>query len=170
MSTYYTYRYTDPARNEVIYIGKGKNRRAYQHLTSKKQHPFMQRLAKMKREGVEPIIDFIAQGVDEEFAHFVEEEAIALHGRKNLGQGTLLNLTNGGETESGIKRLTQRDVARPDEVREKIRATMTGVPHSEERKQKFRDAARARVPFSCIKCKQVFKHQRHYPNCYKENE
>ena len=94
---YYTYLYTDPSRNEPIYVGKGKGRRAKSHLTRYENHPFYDRLRKMKREGIEPIITFLCKDVDEELAYLCEIMAIEKYGRKDLGKGTLLNLSDGGE-------------------------------------------------------------------------
>jgi hypothetical protein len=110
MNAFYTYLYIDPSRahsrvpeGEPIYVGKGQKDRVYRHLCSIKKHPFIQRLQKMKREGVEPIIKFLFKDIDEELAFLVEEEAIDLYGRKDLGKGTLLNLTDGGEGRPGSK-------------------------------------------------------------------
>jgi len=101
---FYTYIYKDPSRNnEIIYVGKGNGRRAYVHLKRKDKHPMTQRIQYMKKNGVEPIIEFLCKNVDEEFALFCEEEAISHYGRKDLYRGPLLNLTNGGESETGRK-------------------------------------------------------------------
>ena len=103
MVTFYVYRYTCPVRNEVIYIGKGTGRRAMQHLKRQDQHPLTNRIKWLRKQGLEPVIDFICQDVDEEFAFLVEHEAIAKYGRKDIGKGPLLNLTDGGEGGSGMK-------------------------------------------------------------------
>ena len=93
----YVYQYFDTSRNEAIYIGKGTGKRAWYHLRRTDMHPFVQRLQKMIREGVEPVITFLCDGVDSELADLVECEAIAKIGRKDLGKGPLLNLTDGGD-------------------------------------------------------------------------
>ena len=100
----YVYRYTDPSRNEVIYIGQGtqgktngwKYKRANSHLKRTDTHPFVQRLQLMAREGVQPVIDILIEGIDKELADLIEIEAIDKYGRKDLGRGTLLNLHDGG--------------------------------------------------------------------------
>jgi hypothetical protein len=103
MNTFYTYIYKDPSRNnEPIYVGKGSGNRAYWHwskksIWKKKKHPFLQRLDHMHLKGVKPIIEFLCNEVDSELALFVEKEAISLYGRKDLGKGSLLNLTDGGD-------------------------------------------------------------------------
>ena len=104
---YYTYIYYDPSRNnEPFYIGKGKNERAWEHLgmlDRGKPHPLKHRLQFMKKNNIFPIIG-IYSDLDEELAHLTEIELISKFGRKNLGKGTLLNLTDGGEGASGCVR------------------------------------------------------------------
>lgn len=115
-TNYYTYIYYDPSRaNEPIYIGKGKANRAWDHINTlhrQKKHPLKHRLLHMLTIGISPIIGIYA-GLDEEFALLLEEELIQKFGRKDLGLGTLLNLTNGGEGISGCIRSedTRRKIA-----------------------------------------------------------
>lgn len=100
---FYTYIYYDPSRNnEPIYVGKGKKGRAWNHMKRVDKHPFTQRLQLMKKNNIEPIIDII-DALDESHAFFMEECCIQVIGRKDLGLGSLLNLTNGGEGASGSK-------------------------------------------------------------------
>ena len=101
---FYVYLYRDPSRNnEPIYVGKGKNNRSTSHLTLKKKHPFYNRIQFMKKNGVNPIIEYLFENLDESQAFVYEIEFIAKYGRKDLGLGTLLNLSNGGEGPSGHK-------------------------------------------------------------------
>jgi hypothetical protein len=103
---FYTYIYRDPSRlnskdfPEEIYVGKGKEQRAWKHLKDTKMHPFIQRLQLMKSNNVEPLIEII-DALDEDHAYFMEVCLIQVIGRKDLGKGPLLNLTNGGEGPSG---------------------------------------------------------------------
>lgn len=98
----YVYIYRDPSRgNEPIYVGKGKGNRAQFHLSRTDKHPMTHRVQKMLRENVSPVVAFIASGIDDELACLVEQEAISKFGRKDLGKGPLLNLTDGGEGTSG---------------------------------------------------------------------
>ena len=98
MTDFYTYTYYDG--DTPIYIGKGTRKRAYRHLKRKDMHPLTHKLAKMKREGREPIIEIFPMP-SEEAAFELEMLWIALFGRKDLGLGPLLNLTDGGEGEAG---------------------------------------------------------------------
>ena len=138
MDIFYTYIYYDPSRNnEPIYVGKGHNNRAWKHLNRRDMHPFIQRLQKMKRNNIKPVIGLYA-GFDEEFALFLEEELISKFGRKDLGIGFLLNLTDGGEGVSGY-------VPTP-----LARATMSnrrkGVPKTEEHRHAISVASVGKAP------------------------
>lgn len=101
MNLFYTYIYRDPSRKdkkgfpEPIYVGKGQKRRVFKHLTRSDTHPFTRRLQKMKQAGILPEIE-IVQALDENHAFFMETCLIQIIGRKDLGQGPLLNLSDGG--------------------------------------------------------------------------
>lgn len=140
MNDFYTYIYYDPSRNnEPIYVGKGFGGRAWKHLTKRIIHPFIQRLQFMKKNNVKPIIGFYA-GLDEELAHLLEVELIQKFGRKDLGLGPLLNLTDGGEGPSGRKHsaesrrkmsLAKKGIStgpRPPEVGAKVSMSKKGKP------------------------------------------
>lgn len=146
---FYTYIYYDPSRShEPLYVGKGNTNRAWDHLTSKskKPHPFIHRLRFMKRNNIVPIIGMYS-GLDEELALFLEEELISKFGRKDLGHGPLLNLTNGGEGMSGNIRSPEtrkkisianigKDRTHTQKSKDKISATKSGVKDSDETKIK----------------------------------
>lgn len=100
MNDHFVYRYTCPIRNEPIYIGLGTKKRHLHHLKRKDVHPLTSRISWIRKQGQEPVIDIIVSGIDLEFANLVEMEAIAKYGRKDLGKGPLLNLTDGGD---GVK-------------------------------------------------------------------
>lgn len=84
---------------EPIYVGKGKDVRCVSHLKRRDIHPLTHRLRYMAKNDVYPIIKLIPCE-SEELAYLVEEEAINKYGRKDLGMGPLLNLTDGGEGRS----------------------------------------------------------------------
>lgn len=119
---FYIYIYRDPSRdNEPIYVGKGRGKRAWRHLNRKGRHPFIQRLQFMFKLGIKPDIEII-YALDEGHAFFMEECCISVIGRKDLGKGPLLNLTNGGE-----------GVSNPSDVtREKIGAANRGIKRTPE--------------------------------------
>ncbi len=137
---FYAYIYYDPSRNnEPIYAGKGNNGRAWDHLSRNDRHPFTQRLQFMKNNGISPIIGLYA-GLDEDFAHLLEMELISKFGRKDLGKGSLLNMTNGGE---GVKGLI-----RSEESKRKSGAARRGKPRSEEVKRKISETKKGNIPWN----------------------
>ncbi len=103
---YYVYQYYDPIRKEPIYIGKGKGDRNKRHLFSfnlKKKHPFIQRINWIKKQEKEPIVTKLFENISEKQAFKIESKLINEIGRKDLGKGPLLNLTDGGEGACGYK-------------------------------------------------------------------
>ena len=140
---FYTYIYYDPSRNnEPIYVGKGGTDRAWVHLRKKYKHPFIQRLQFMKRNGITPIIGIYA-GLDEELAYLLEQELIAKFGRKDLGLGSLLNLTDGGEGVSGCK--SNKGVKKSDIARKRMSIAKKGKPNGRKGIFKHTDAAKRKM-------------------------
>lgn len=159
-------------------MGKGHGNRVWVHLTAKKKHPLIQRLQYMKKIGVKPIIGIYAE-LDEEFSKFLEEELITKFGRKDLGKGPLLNLSDGGEGASGARRSdahrksvsnAQKGVPKteeskrygkdnhnfgkclPEETRRKISTIMRGKPKSEEFKNNLRGKKYPDRKLSIVEC------------------
>lgn len=98
----YVYRDTRPEKNnEPIYVGKGRDSRAHYHLTGSQNKYLNAKIAKMRALGLEPDIEII-HAIDEQHAFFLEECLIDIFGRQDLGTGSLVNHTNGGEGVSGI--------------------------------------------------------------------
>lgn len=96
--------FTCPIRLEPIYVGKGAHaNRPYTHLTRTDKSPFVHRLNWIRKRGQQPIIEILCDGVDDELASLVEIEAISKYGRKDLGKGPLLNLTDGGDGIAGYR-------------------------------------------------------------------
>lgn len=138
MKKFYIYKYYDPIRGEYIYIGKGTGFRKKHHLRRSDKHPLTQRIAWIRANGAEPIIE--STNVDsEEIAISEEIRLIAEIGRKDLGKGPLLNLTDGGDGKSGRKH--------SDETKKKISESLKGKcghPLSEEHKKAISDAHRGK--------------------------
>lgn len=107
MSTiFYVYIYEDPTKeNEPFYVGKGQGWRYKDHileamrwdgLSSKNRHK-LYRIRKIWNNNMNVIIRKIFHTYNEEDAFTVEKLLINMLGRRDLGTGTLLNLTDGGE-------------------------------------------------------------------------
>jgi hypothetical protein len=102
---FYIYQYFDPIRKEPIYIGKGSGKRYLYHLYRRntKNTPFYNRIKWIKKQGREPLITKLHEDFSEEKVFKIETNLIKKIGRKDLGKGPLLNLTDGGEGKSGFK-------------------------------------------------------------------
>lgn len=105
---FYVYVYRDPRpakNNQPVYVGKGTGDRDLSHW-SKGSHnkPFQDFLSHIKQRGLVALCQRVFE-TDSEAAAFAKEvELIALYGRRDLGMGTLFNLTDGGEGGSGTVR------------------------------------------------------------------
>lgn len=116
---YYIYAYRTPIdvkinsmskiipQGEYFYIGKGKGRRRYSHLTEKKQdivnylkHGVIQKIYENKRT---PIIDILEESDDESYILDREIFYIKKYGKLIDNLGFLTNLTDGGQGTSGYK-------------------------------------------------------------------
>jgi hypothetical protein len=106
---FYVYTYRDPRPNknqQVIYVGKGQGRRAWAHWEAPvhKNRGFGAVLAKLRHLGLAPLIAIVKEFEDEAEAFVEEMRLIAEFGRRDLGTGTLFNLTDGGEGTAGALR------------------------------------------------------------------
>lgn len=82
---YYVYLYSHPVTNEVFYVGKGKGNRAFAHLADMKDSKKVNYLNNLKAEGIEPNIEILIHGLeDEQTALKVEASVIDLLGIHNL--------------------------------------------------------------------------------------
>ena len=93
----YLYTYTRLDKNEIFYVGIGsdsKYKRA-KNLSLRTDY-FKKIINKSKYK-----LDIVFDNLSWEDACLKEIELIALYGRKDLGTGTLVNFTNGGEGRKG---------------------------------------------------------------------
>jgi hypothetical protein len=95
----YLYRHIRLDTNQPFYIGIGINNRAW---TVKSRNLLWKRIVNKTEYRVEILLEDLTW----EEACVKEREFIALYGRKDLGSGPLVNLTDGGE---GILGFIQRD-------------------------------------------------------------
>jgi hypothetical protein len=110
------YRHIRLDKNEPFYIGIGLDeKRAFEKRKSKRSI-FWTNIVKKTEYRVEILFNDLTW----EQACEKEKEFISLYGRKDLGTGTLVNMTDGGEgTENRIYQIT-------DETKEKISNTLSG--------------------------------------------
>jgi hypothetical protein len=120
-NNFYIYRHIRPDTNEVFYIGKGNNLDKRVSLYSRakcknRRHDYWKRIV-AKNNGVFTI-EIMFECETEEQVNAKEIEFIALYGRKDLGNGTLVNFTDGGEGAKGV--------VMTDEVKRKHSVSMQG--------------------------------------------
>ncbi len=147
---FYTYAYLRED-GTPYYIGKGKDRRAYDTQRRRVKVPPKDRILILKKNLTE----------EEAFRH--EVYMIALYGRKDLGTGILWNFTDGGEGASGAKRseetrkkmsLAQKGWKRKSpsaETRKKVSEALKACNHpnrqglSDEHKRKVSESQKKRL-------------------------
>jgi hypothetical protein len=160
---YYTYAYLRKNRTPY-YVGKGKGDRAYR-----------------KDRRVRPPKDqsriiFLKQNLTEEEAFKHETYMIAVLGRKDLGTGILINLTDGGDGSSGLihseetkrkigeankgennhnygKSLSEETKRKMSEVKKGENNHNYGKSHSEETKRKISEVKKGKPPSEETKIK-----------------
>jgi hypothetical protein len=126
----YVYRHIRVDKNEPFYIGIGKEeKRCYQNV---KRNSIWKAIVTKTNYTVEILFDNLTW----EDACIKEKEFILLYGRKDLGTGSLCNLTDGGEGVIGS--------IRSEEYREKLRKVNTGKKMSKESIEKLKDSLKGR--------------------------
>ena len=113
---YYVYVWYDPRNGSPIYVGKGTEKGTSEPYRFKRAHrnhtngnAFLGKVLRaMRREGFAHVVRIHCCFI-EEWAAFDEEiKLIAEYGRRDLGTGTLCNLTEGGEGAPELSAATLR--------------------------------------------------------------
>lgn len=132
---YYVYLHTDD-RGVVFYVGKGKDNRAH---SCNNRSKWWKTYVKNHCSANRPHVTIVKDNLTEQQSFQLEVETILNYGRLDLGTGTLINLTCGGDGSSGHKK--------SQATKDKIRAANTGKtsynkdrPMSTEQKQKISQA------------------------------
>jgi hypothetical protein len=135
----YVYRHIRLDKNEPFYIGIGSDNsynRAYQKSKTKRSK-FWHNIAS-KGYDVEILMDNLTW----EQACEKEKEFISIYGRKDLGQGSLVNLTNGGENPP--IHIGNTNPMKRIENKEKVANKRKGMSFTNEHKTKLSIAAKLR--------------------------
>jgi hypothetical protein len=155
---YYVYEHYKPNCDEPFYVGKGHLDRAYSNYC---RNPWWQNI--VNKHGRE--VRFVAENLSEIDAFWLENMCIKGWGRADLGEGPLVNMTDGGEGQCGTARSkkwrTHRSnlmkgntikVGKPNgpEAIAIQRKKVTGRHHTDETKQLQRDQALKRDKFIMI--------------------
>jgi hypothetical protein len=131
---FYTYAYLRED-GAPYYIGKGKGHRAYR---------------KRKGEVGQPPKDpsrilILKKNLTEEEAFKHECYMISVLGRKDVGTGMLINMTEGGQGPSGHRRTESQESRQRKSIAQKGNQNRKGIPHTEEAKEKIKAAHLALV-------------------------
>ncbi len=132
------------------YYGKGQIDRWYDHLYRKDNSPWKNHLQKAVREERKVVCHIFPRSSEQE-AFSQEILNIARYGRRDLGTGTLYNLSDGGEGEAGRVDSAETRAKKSarmmgntygsrkdsDETRAKKSASRIGLKHSDETRAKI---------------------------------
>lgn len=102
---YCLYRHIRPDNNEVFYVGIGDEDRPYKK--GKYRNTYWRNI--VNKNNGEYGIDILLDNISWNFAKQKEVEFIKLYGRADLGLGTLVNLTDGGD--GTVNRVTSKETA-----------------------------------------------------------
>jgi len=127
---FYVYVHVRATDGKPFYVGKGCRKRYKGHFD---RNPMWKRTA--KKYGVKVIIH--RDKLQEWAAFEVEQQLIALYGRRNTGHGYLCNLTDGGEGQSGYVPSDESNVKRSEKLKGRV--------FSESHKQKIAESNRTRI-------------------------
>jgi hypothetical protein len=127
----YIYRHVRLDLNQPFYIGIGNSHAYKRAYTKDSRNKYWKNIVTKTEYRVEIILD----GLTWEEACEKEIEFITLYGRKDLGKGSLVNLTNGGEGTANLAK----------EVKEKIRAANTGQTRTQKTKDKMSAFQRGKI-------------------------
>jgi len=160
-SIFYVYLYLDPEDLDPFYVGKGKGKRAWEHLKGNKKSRFINKIKSIYSKGLEPLIIIYAKNLYEEDAFELEKGLIEFYGRKDLGLGNLCNATDGGEGMGGW--------VPSEETREQMRVAHIGFSYSEESK-KAMSIAKKGIPKSEEHKKNMSKDHKGKPHSKERKE
>ena len=144
-NNYYIYFHTNLECDEVFYVGKGKDKRAWS-----KAHRSQHWKNVVNKYGYK--VEIIHKNLSEKTAFELEKSYIKILGREDLGEGYLVNHTDGGEGQSGI--------IRSDETRKKMSYAnkgknpwITGKKHSKETCEKITEKILGKNNSQAVKIK-----------------
>ena len=129
--TYIIYDSRPRKHREPIYVGKGCRDRADVHWREGTHNPILRaKFAKIRAVGLEPIVHIEFRSDDDAAVFACERKLIAKFGRRDLGKGTLCNLTDGGEGSSGLVQTHETVAKRVAARRGRKLYTMIPVPRN----------------------------------------
>ena len=107
---FYVYLHRKATTGDVFYVGKGQDRRALSHRGRNRHWKNI-----VAKHGL--VVEIVADRLREWYAHELECELIALHGRRDLGYGPLVNMEDGGQGASGRMQTAKRQASKQCDTR-----------------------------------------------------
>jgi hypothetical protein len=142
---YCVYRHIRLDKNEVFYIGIGSEKRPYE---KRRRNYYWANIINKTDYKIEILFD----DLDWQEACEKEKEFIKLYGRKDLGLGTLVNMTDGGDgtinqSKEVIDKIRLKNTGRKltDDSKNKIRLKAIGRKASDEVKEKMSISQKNRI-------------------------
>jgi hypothetical protein len=126
---FYVYEHWRPDTKTCFYVGKGKDKRAWNMKKRNVYHKSIQ--SKLTSIGLAVDVKILVSNLSEEAAFLVERDLILFHGRKNLA-----NMTDGGEGISNPSTETRNKIS----FATRGNKNMLGKNHSAETKAKISTA------------------------------
>lgn len=130
-----------------FYVGKGTGKRMYYHFqkakNSNKRSPVLDKIRKMIKNNLSIQYEKIFETENSILAYEKEKEIILFIGRKNLKNGPLLNLTDGGEGVINYKWTNSHKKKLSNSIKKAIKngkfipANRKGVVYTEEERKNF---------------------------------
>jgi hypothetical protein len=148
---YYVYAHRKATTGEVFYVGKGYGNRA-----GSKRYRNQHWQNVVKKHGF--TVEILESGLQEWAAFEIEIAFIALFGRMDLGNGKLVNQSDGGEGASGaIRSLDTRkklQVPKSESHKAALSAAKKGLPRSKLQRRYHISISK---PVLCIEINAVFR-------------
>lgn len=132
MALVYIHRRKDT--NEVFYVGRGVNKtRPYSKANRNKYwHNIVNKVGYT--------VEIIIEGISWEEAGIKEMEVIKQYGRKDLNEGNLVNMSDGGEGNTRGK--SRNGLPHTEETKKKISDSNRGKKQTEETKSRLRETSK----------------------------
>jgi hypothetical protein len=148
----YVYRHIRLDKNEVFYVGIGSDKyysRAYTKWGRNK-------LWKNIVDKTEYLVEILFDDISWQDACIKEVEFINLYGRKDLNNGTLTNMTDGGQGTLGTKRTEEHKKILSERMKGK--KLSLGLKRTEEHKKKISVSLKNKK--HALGCKRTEEHKR----------